>query len=69
MIVAARLRGPRAREVFSPGFLALAAVGHYPSWWRVDDLVYHTDHTGRRFVWRLVGPRRGTDWVLGVWPD
>ena len=69
MIVGARIDNrPRPRSVFSPNFLGWVGEGRLPRWWLVGDLLHH-DHNGEHFVWRLTGPRRGSDWIEGVWPD
>ena len=64
-----RFRGPRPREMFSPGFLADVSAGRYPRW-RIDgDLIHEERSDGTHFVWRLGRADVGTGWVEGVWPD
>lgn len=69
MITGMRMRGPRAREMFSPDFLVAVSEGRFPHWWRVGDMMHHTDHTGTHLVWRLGEPDPRTRFTLGVWPD
>jgi len=69
VITGMRMRGPRHRESFSPGFLAAVHEGRFPRWWRVDDMIHHTDHDGTHLVWRLGAPDPRTSFTTGVWPD
>lgn len=69
MIVKVEFPSPGPRAVFSPNFLTWVSGHRLPHWWLVGDLLHHNHSDGTHFVWRLIGPRRGTDWIEGVWPD